>query len=219
MALKPRPFADSLCHESPRDMDELCAHAVGYIQMEEHSAFRNQIRGKGPMKPEQGHKDKIRVNTDSQVHILEEASDSNLLALPPPGHTPNSADKSKHCQYHRNHGHTTEECRTLRDRIEELIQSSHLGHYVQQSHQGSYDGPRRDRGHGSGARTNQPSGSQLNPGRAVQAESLPMITFTDKDYAEVNPNQDDPMVIAVELANWEVHKTLIDQQSSADVLY
>nr|KYP35064.1 hypothetical protein KK1_043915 [Cajanus cajan]KYP35069.1 hypothetical protein KK1_043920 [Cajanus cajan] len=27
------------------------------------------------------------------------------------------------------------------------------------------------------------------------------------------------MVISVEVANWEVHKTLIDQGSSADVLY
>nr|KYP47294.1 hypothetical protein KK1_031088 [Cajanus cajan] len=154
MALKLGPFVDSLCRESPRDMDELRARAAGYIRMEEHSAFHDQVRGKGPPKPEQGHKDKIKVNNDNQfkkstranrggrydlytplnaprVHILEEASNNNLLALPPPGHTPNNADKSKHCRYHRNHGHTTEECRTLWDRIEELIQAGHLGQYVQ----------------------------------------------------------------------------------------
>ncbi|XP_020205257.1 uncharacterized protein LOC109790504 [Cajanus cajan] len=111
------------------------------------------VRGKGPAKSEQGHKDKIKVNNDIQfkkstrenkggrydfytplnaprVHILEEASNSTLPPLPPPGHTPYSADKSKHCRYHRNHGHTTKECRTLRDRIEELIQVGHLGQYV-----------------------------------------------------------------------------------------
>nr|KYP57290.1 hypothetical protein KK1_003549 [Cajanus cajan] len=155
MALKAGPFVDSLCRDPrPRDMDELRARATGYIQMEEHSAFRDQVRGKAPAKSEQGHKDKIKVNNDSQfkkstrasrggrydfytplnaprVHILEEASNNNLLALPPPGHTPSSADKSKHCRYHRNHGHTTEECRTLRERIEELIQAGHLGQYVQ----------------------------------------------------------------------------------------
>ncbi|XP_020209016.1 uncharacterized protein LOC109793952, partial [Cajanus cajan] len=119
MALKPGPFVDSLCREAPCDMDELRARATGYIQMEEHSTFRDQVRGKGPMKPEQGHKDKVKLNNDSQfkklartnrggrynfytplnmprVHILEEASNNNLLTLPPPSHTPNSADKSKH---------------------------------------------------------------------------------------------------------------------------
>ncbi|XP_020218340.1 uncharacterized protein LOC109801634 [Cajanus cajan] len=112
------------------------------------------VRGKSQAKPDNGHKDKMKVTNDSQfkkiarankggrydfytplntpqVHILEEASNSNLLTLPPPGHTPNSADKSKHCRYHSNHGHTIEECRTLQDRIEELIQAGHLGQYVQ----------------------------------------------------------------------------------------
>ncbi|XP_020218749.1 uncharacterized protein LOC109801982 [Cajanus cajan] len=146
MALKAGPFVDNLYRDPPPP--------AGYIQMEEHSAFRDQVRGKAPAKSEQGHKDKIKVNNDSQfkkstkanrggrydfytplnaprVHILEEASNNNLLALPPPGHTPNSADKSKHYRYHRNHGHITEECRTLRDRIEELIQAGHLGQYIQ----------------------------------------------------------------------------------------
>ncbi|XP_020205260.1 uncharacterized protein LOC109790506 [Cajanus cajan] len=41
MALKSGPFVDSLCREAPRDMDELRARAAGYIQMEEHSAFRD----------------------------------------------------------------------------------------------------------------------------------------------------------------------------------
>nr|KYP34774.1 hypothetical protein KK1_044222 [Cajanus cajan] len=50
-------------------------------------------------------------------------------------------------------------------------------------------------------------------------QSSPPITFTDDDYTGVSPNQNDPMVIAVEVANWEVHKTLIDQGSSVDVLY
>ncbi|XP_020235536.1 uncharacterized protein LOC109815278 [Cajanus cajan] len=293
MALKPGPFVDSLCRDAPRDMDELRARAAGYIQMEEHSAFRDQIHGETPAKPEQGHKDKVKVNNDShfkkstrasrggrydfytplnapRVHILEEANNNNLLALPPPGNTPNNADTSKHCRYHRNHGHTTEECRTLRDRIEELIQAGHLGQYVQRQQGGrnSHGGRGRGRRRGSGTRTDAPSGPQQNTGGAVQAEisqetestplrgviniiaggfagggasssarkrhlrnvncvhpttsaphqSSPPISFSDKDYAGLAPNQDDPMVIVVEIANWKVQKTLIDQGSSADVL-
>ncbi|XP_020229256.1 uncharacterized protein LOC109810243 [Cajanus cajan] len=195
MALKPGSFVDSLCRDAPRDMDELRARAAGYIQMEEHSAFRDQVHGKGPAKPEQGHKDKVKVNNDSQfkkparanrsgrydfytplnaprVHILEEASNNNLLALPPPSHTPNSVDKSKHCRFHRNYGHTTDECRTLRDRIKELIQAGHLSHYIQlqPGSRGGSGGRGRGRGRGSEARTDLPTGSQQNTNGAVQAE-------------------------------------------------
>ncbi|XP_020206818.1 uncharacterized protein LOC109791874 [Cajanus cajan] len=195
MALKPGSFVDSLCRDAPRDMDELRGRAAAYIQMEEHSAFCDQVRGKGPAKPEQGHKDKVKVNNDTQfkksarvnkggrydfytplnaprVHILEEASNNNLLALPSPGHTPNNADKSKNCRYHRNYGHTMDECRTLRDRIEELIQAGHLGHYVQRQPgpRGGSGGRGRGRGRGSGPRTDLPTGSQQNANGAVQAE-------------------------------------------------
>ncbi|XP_020209248.1 uncharacterized protein LOC109794185 [Cajanus cajan] len=64
MALKPGPFVESLCREAPRDMDELRARAAGYIQMEEHSAFRDQVRGKSQAKPDNGHKDKMKVTND-----------------------------------------------------------------------------------------------------------------------------------------------------------
>nr|KYP37144.1 hypothetical protein KK1_041682 [Cajanus cajan] len=219
--------------------------------MEEHSAFRDQVRGKAPAKSEQGHKDKIKVNNDSQfkkstranrggrydfytplnaprVHILEEANNNNLLTLPPPGHTPNSADKSKHCRYHRNHGHTTEECRTLRDRIEELIQAGHLGQYVQRQQvqaeisQETKSAPLRvliNTIAGGFARGGTSSSARRRHLRSINCvhsttsaphQSSPPISFSDEDYAGVSPNQDDPMVIVVEIANWKVQKTLID---------
>ncbi|XP_020230239.1 uncharacterized protein LOC109811017 [Cajanus cajan] len=192
MVLKSGPFIDSLFQRPPSNMDELHARAAGYIQMEEHTTFRDQVREKPQGKPDHGHKDKVKVTNDSQfkkarlnkggrydfytplsaprVHILEEASNTNLITLPAPGHSPSSADKSKHYRYHRNYGHTTEECRTLRDRIEELVQGGHLGQYVhrQQSHRGGYHGRGRGRGRGSGTRTDQPSRSQQNIDGVVQ---------------------------------------------------
>ncbi|XP_020207243.1 uncharacterized protein LOC109806944 [Cajanus cajan] len=66
MVLKPGPFIDSLCRRPPIDMDELRARAAGYIQMEEHSTFHDQVQGKSQTKSVQGHKDKVKVTNDSQ---------------------------------------------------------------------------------------------------------------------------------------------------------
>lgn len=51
------------------------------------------------------------------------------------------------------------------------------------------------------------------------ALGMPPITFTDEDFKAIDAEQNDPMVISVEIANYIVRKTLIDQGSSADILY
>ena len=49
---------------------------------------------------------------------------------------------------------------------------------------------------------------------------MPPITFTDEDFKGVNyRQQDDPMVIAVDIDRFTIRKTLVDQESSVDILY
>ena len=40
-------------------------------------------------------------------------------------------DTSKHCRYHNGYGHTTDECISLKDAIEQLIRDGHLAEYKQ----------------------------------------------------------------------------------------
>jgi len=47
----------------------------------------------------------------------------------------------------------------------------------------------------------------------------PPITFSDEGFLVHDPKQDDPVVVTATIANWKVHKVLIDQGSSADVMY
>jgi len=44
LALQSGKFTDSLCKKTPSSMDELYERAKGYIQMEEISWFRNEVR-------------------------------------------------------------------------------------------------------------------------------------------------------------------------------
>ena len=37
---------------------------------------------------------------------------------------------SKYCRYHRNHGHTTEDCKALQDKIEELVRVDHFRRFI-----------------------------------------------------------------------------------------
>ncbi|XP_020211783.1 uncharacterized protein LOC109796527 [Cajanus cajan] len=284
-------------------MDELRARTAGYIQMEEHAEFRNSIRDSFTTKGESSTRESSKAHIDQRskrprqsrgpryefytplnaprVNILEEANHADLISLPPSAHNPVNADKSKHCRYHRNHGHTTNECWSLKDQIEELIQAGQLGQYIQrgQTSRGGFRGRGRGRGRFPGryqgryqnyqGRSEQSHFHQTNtreeskpstnsadpqhmdkssegnnirgvihtiPGgfagggssnsarkrhlRIVQNVNnlhnsgsksetpTPPIIFTDDDYEGISLNQDDPMVISVEVANWEVQKML-----------
>jgi len=48
---------------------------------------------------------------------------------------------------------------------------------------------------------------------------IPPITFTDDDFTVIDPAQDDPMVITVEIDKFSIAKVLVDLGSSVDILY
>lgn len=48
---------------------------------------------------------------------------------------------------------------------------------------------------------------------------MPWITFSNEDFKGNDLEQDDLMVIMIEVTNFVVMKTLVDQGSSVDILY
>lgn len=182
---------------------------------------------------------------------MEEALRAELLTtIRTP--TPPGADASKYCRYHQNMGHTTEDCSTLKDKLESLIQAGHLQKFVQRNPSGvPIDGGeapthrpvkrsirRTDRSR-SRSQERKPRGviNTISGGFGIlarkrhlrslhsvnQAEiarrSLPKITFSDEDFHAPDPDQDNPMVITAMAARYQVGKVLIDQGSSANILY
>ncbi|KAL0406547.1 UNVERIFIED_CONTAM: Retrovirus-related Pol polyprotein from transposon gypsy [Sesamum latifolium] len=53
----------------------------------------------------------------------------------------------------------------------------------------------------------------------MNVETEEEITFSSKDLSEGQGTQDDPMVIKLDIANFEVHKVLIDNGSSTDIIF
>lgn len=45
-----------------------------------------------------------------------------------------------------------------------------------------------------------------------------MITLSEKDVVGLHPHNDDPMVITIEIEEWEIKRVIVDQQSSADII-
>ena len=63
--------------------------------------------------------------------ILTQIKDEHYLKWPRPLHSsPNVRDKNKYCRFHKDHGHNTEDCKDLKEQIEELIQKGKLQKYV-----------------------------------------------------------------------------------------
>ena len=48
---------------------------------------------------------------------------------------------------------------------------------------------------------------------------IPPITFIRDDFTAIDPTQDDPMVITVDIDKFAIAKVLVDQGSSVDFLY
>jgi len=63
--------------------------------------------------------------------ILVQIKDEHYLKWPRPLHlSPNVGDKKKYYQFHKDHGHYIEDCRDLKEQIEDLIRKGKLQKYV-----------------------------------------------------------------------------------------
>lgn len=150
-ALRPGPFKDSICRRPPKTMEELRERVADEIRVENMKQGDKKAASEAKMekdgrRPENqtgrhkigGPREAIRLPQFQQYtplnatreKILQEALTTELIPIPKRRPTPPGADTNKHCLYHKNMGHSTEECITLRDKIEELIRAGHLKKYV-----------------------------------------------------------------------------------------
>ena len=147
-------------------------------------------------------------------------------------------DDTKYCEFHKGHGHRTDDCIQLKKEIEYLIRLGHLSRYVASEGQERVQPPPPHQptpvqhqlplgeihiifgGFARGGESNSTRKAHLRNIRSgetfkVQTVSkLPRvdttITFSDFDMEGCQHSHDDPLVIKTIVANKTIHRVLVD---------
>ena len=160
---------------------------------------------------------------------------------------PSKSDDTKYCEFHRGHGHRTDDCIQLRKEIEYLIQRGHLSRYVaSEGQERAQPPPPRQptpvqhqpplgevhvisRGFAGGEESSSARKAHLRSirlGETLEVQTvskLPRldttITFSDFDMEGYQHPHDDPLVIKAIIANKMIHRVLVDNGSLADIIF
>ncbi|XP_012835584.1 PREDICTED: uncharacterized protein LOC105956288 [Erythranthe guttata] len=161
--LKPGRFKESIAERPPSNLEELLNRAEKYVRIEEASTHAPPKRkreddrldnrrrdDRRPPLPPQGQPSSsynrftpLNARLTEILHVIEQKG----LAEPPRPMQPNAKrEKSdRNGRFHKDRGHTTEECAQLKVAIERLIKQGHLGEYIDKPRNKRRDDPpRRD---------------------------------------------------------------------------
>ncbi|KAK3002092.1 hypothetical protein RJ639_021794 [Escallonia herrerae] len=188
--------------------------------------------------------EKLTTLNAKPSQILHEIKDNKALQWPDKMKSrPNKRNKDLWCYFHNDHGHTIDNCGSLKRAIEVLIKRGQLRKFVA-PREGRQQTPpameeREDREENAGT-INTISGGLVvggSSGRARKAYArevcitsqppnkksktilVAAITFFDEDSKDIKTPHDDPLVIIVRAGNFDVKRVLIDNRSSAEILF
>ena len=156
-------------------------------------------------------------------------------------------DNTKYCKFHRGHGHRTDDCIQLRKEIEYLIRRGHLNRYVASEGQERVQPlpPRQPTpvqhqlplgeihvisggfaGGGEFSSARKAHLRSIRSGETLEVQTvskLPWldttITFSDFDMEGYQHPHEDPLMIKVTVANKTIQRVLVDNGSSANIIF
>ncbi|XP_065623142.1 uncharacterized protein LOC136064812 [Quercus suber] len=153
----------------------------------------------------------------------------------------NKRNKNKYCCFHRDHGHDTDECYDLKQQIENFIRQGKLRHFVGRDYKDEKLKAKMEESSRpplgeirviiGGTSTGQSSKVKKMYLKAVQNVQLsgrplrmkeadePTISFTDEEAKRIHHPHDNAIVITLLIIDYRTRRVLVDNESSADILY
>ncbi|RVX19369.1 hypothetical protein CK203_008851 [Vitis vinifera] len=225
------PFFESLAKKPPTTMDDLFRRASKYPMLEDDIRAATQqvlvagqttkseaIRSfKAPNHPgssnrgqDERHPPLIQTPlTKSYEKLLPIIRDLPGFRWPVPiRSSPSERNRNKKCDYHKDHGHTTETCISLHYMVEDLLKAGHLKH------------SKRKRQRLLRAATVREHVSSIQPGLA-SGGIHPIdgtIVFPAVDPARVLQPHRDALILTLGVGDFDVKRILVDPGSSVDLL-
>ncbi|XP_074347466.1 uncharacterized protein LOC141686324 [Apium graveolens] len=154
-----------------------------------------------------------------------ERSQGKTLLLPPEAAagTPGNRARDKHCGYHEDHGHTTENCFSFKMFIEDQIKKGNMNQYLQRRLD-----DRVKPSSGGKYVVNMIFGGTSSPPRSpdmdndvlmIQPAEDERIYFCNADYEGLDPEHNQALVVTLDIAENEVQRILVDNGSSANIVF
>ena len=153
-------------------------------------------------------------------------------------------NQNLHCQYHQEPGHTTEDCRNLRNHLDQLVREGKLRHLLHHSSgQQGQKNPEAWRdtflrspigtinvilaapGRTSSCPSRVMSVAQLSTeddnreSKKAKKEASPMLGFSDEDKIGTIQPHDDALVVTLRIGGYDLKRVLVDQGSVVEVMY
>ncbi|XP_075675059.1 uncharacterized protein LOC142644301 [Castanea sativa] len=154
-------------------------------------------------------------------------------------------NQSLHCHYHQDKGHTIEECRMLRDHLNQVARAGKLNHFLCQPRgqfgDGSHHGniprpglgtinvilakPGGERGTSSKIMSMRGGlgdevtelGNQI--AKRAKLSAVPILGFSEEDKEGTCQPHVDALVVTIRIGEYDVKRVLVDDGSGVEIMY
>ena len=157
---------------------------------------------------------------------------------------PEKRNRNLYCQYHQDHGHTTKDCKSLWDHLDQLVREGKLKQLLHHSSGlGGQTNSRIERETHSRPPLENYQRYFAAPGRTGSCSSRVMsmtrlsfedichepkrarlewplvMGFSNEDKIETIQPHDDALVITLQIGGYDVKRVMVDQGSTTEIMY
>ncbi|XP_057488761.1 uncharacterized protein LOC130774714 [Actinidia eriantha] len=239
--LRPGPLFDSLSKNVPESLSALQSKADKRIDYREETRNKRLDRDpkrsneRRPRTPPRRPEFVLPSLNAPVAQVLSEIKHEEFIKWPGKIKAdPQKRNRNKYCEFHRDHGHNTEDCFHLKEQIADLIKRDYLRKYVvtrppPNSPERKYGNNRPTAGdiqtiHGGfrsgGCSTSsrkkharsahRPSEEEVYNLSSSYVGDHTLITFNNDDLRGLHLPHDDALVVSAVIANFNIQRILID---------